>query len=634
MNTATRRLPYLAAAATLALWAVAPSAVAQSHTCTGFAISDDTGLRIVDLAAQTVATHATQSFPWTQLSPVGPRLVLTDTAGTAILDRAGVQLGFIATLPGSFQSVTLGTDRFIVVENDRVRIVDLDGRTVGQPIPKTGTTRQTIYVGGGRLVVVDSDQLRVFDRDGNAIGAPLANTGRFRQTVVLDGDRIIVTDDTSVRFFDRDMNPVGAPIANTGNSTQRVVVDGDRILVIDDNGTQIYDRNGLRKTTIAKTGTRRQDVKVSGNRVVLIDDNQVRVFDRDGLPVGAPVATNGRADVHVTNDRIVITDDQQTWIFDKNGLLITTVAKTGTDRQNVTVDGDRIIIVDQDQTRIFGSDGVRRGAPILRTGIDTQVIRVRGDRILVIDGNEVRVFDREGRQVGSSIQTQNVQEFNVLLFDAVFTITDDRYVHLFDRDANRLGQPVSVTSSVQHVQVHGGRIVIAEDTRIRLFDLNGQLVGTTPRPQGSPEVQAICFEAGTATTFGTGCAGSAGVVQQSVFGEPRIGGELTFFLANAPANTAAVLNLGFSDQSWGGLPLPFDLAVIGAPGCLLLTDMAESFAALTGAAGFAEVVVRVPAEPGLVGLEAFTQFVVPDPGANALGLTTSNGAAVGLGEGI
>lgn len=610
------------------------AATAQQHTCAGFAIADADGVRVIDLDAQVLGTRTTQGFASIVVGPVGPRLVATDAAGTFVLDRTGAQLGFVAAMPGSFQTVELGTDRIIVVDDDRVRILDLDGRMIGTPILRTGTIRQSVWVDGDRFVVVESDRLRVFDRDGRPVGAPVQNGGSIRQTLEFDRDRIVVIDDTQVRIFDRGMHPIGAPIQNRGGTRQSVTVDGDRIVVTDDHGTQIFDRDGLRRTTIAKTGTGRQRVEVHGDRIIVIDDDRVRVFDRDGLPIGGPILTTGGTDVTVTGDRIIVTDGTQTRIFDRDGRLITSILKTGTMRQTVLVDGDRIIVIDEDRVRIFGTDGVLRGAPILRTGTDTQVVRIEGDRILVIDEDRVRIFDRDGMLRGAPILTQNVQDYDVHLFDRVFTITENGAVQVYDLEASPVGRPITVGLSVQHVQAAGGRLVIAEDHRVRLFDFTARQVGATIAARNGPQILPICFLGGSIRTFGTGCAGSGGVPSQSVFGEPRLGGVLTFFLANGPANGTALLNLGFSDQRWGGIALPFDLAPFGAGGCVLLADMVEAFPARIDSAGFAEVNVRVPAAPGLVGLDVFTQFVLPDPAANAFGLTTSDAVAVRIGEGL
>ena len=312
--------------------------------------------------------------------------------------------------------------------------------------------------------------------------------------------------------------------------------------------------------------------------------------------------------------------------------LLTTVVKTGTDRQDVTLNGDTIVITDQDRTRIFDKHGVRQGTDVMRTGTETQTVLIKGDRILIHDTDQVRVFDLSGRQI-RSVPISNVQSYDVQLFDQLFTITDMSTVRIFDRDGVLQGQPIGYSQGVQHVQVAGDRVIIVDGNRTMLFDLQATQVGSTLISRGDPEVYPACWEPGSLTPFGTGCAGSAGTPSQTAFGEPRIGGSTTYLLQNAPASSPVSMNLGFSTTSWNGIPLPLNLAIIGAPGCLIYTDAMISLATATGAAGMAQVTVDIPAEAALVGIDAHTQFLVPDAGANPFGLTVSSAVTTHVGEG-
>ena len=78
---------------------------------------------------------------------------------------------------------------------------------------------------------------------------------------------------------------------------------------------------------------------------------------------------------------------------------------------------------------------------------------------------------------------------------------------------------------------------------------------------------------------------------------PNIGTNLVLTASNLGASTGALWALGFSDQFFNGVPLPFDLTVIGLPGCGLVTGadvinvslatngVASAFAAQPGDAG-------------------------------------------------
>lgn len=131
------------------------------------------------------------------------------------------------------------------------------------------------------------------------------------------------------------------------------------------------------------------------------------------------------------------------------------------------------------------------------------------------------------------------------------------------------------------------------------------------------------------TTFGSGCPGSRGTPTLTAQGGslPRIGTTFTMQANNLPWSGAVFLGLGFSDQSYGGTPLPADLGMLGAPGCSLLTSL-EALSPITNVLGAASWSLEVPAIPGG---EFFVQVFPVDPAVNALGLTSSNAGRARLG---
>jgi hypothetical protein len=130
--------------------------------------------------------------------------------------------------------------------------------------------------------------------------------------------------------------------------------------------------------------------------------------------------------------------------------------------------------------------------------------------------------------------------------------------------------------------------------------------------------------------FGAGCAGSAGVPQLESTSLPWVGGTLTLRLSNLPRQMPVALNLGFSNSAWGALSLPFPLAGIGMPGCWLLVSP-DILCSIPGTSGTTTFGIAIPNDPSLVGLSFHNQAVVLDPGANPLGLTTSNGGTGRIG---
>ncbi|MBK9385728.1 MAG: S8 family serine peptidase [Planctomycetes bacterium] len=123
------------------------------------------------------------------------------------------------------------------------------------------------------------------------------------------------------------------------------------------------------------------------------------------------------------------------------------------------------------------------------------------------------------------------------------------------------------------------------------------------------------------TTFGNACAGAAGTPDITVSGIPTLGGTMT--LASTPTTAAtSSLYFGFSNQSWLGLPLPFDLGLVGlSAGCEL--HVSPDIALTSGPN--APVVLPIPNDGLLANAEIFFQWhhyidpsgklVVTSPGA-------------------
>lgn len=128
--------------------------------------------------------------------------------------------------------------------------------------------------------------------------------------------------------------------------------------------------------------------------------------------------------------------------------------------------------------------------------------------------------------------------------------------------------------------------------------------------------------------FGQGCPGSGARIPRQVWqGEPALGNaSFALQVADGRASAPAFLLLGGSRTAFGGLQLPYPLGGIGMTGCTLYTDVLVVLGLALDAGGTGSVPLPIPNQPGLAGGRLTGQFVVLDPGANALGLVSSDGA--------
>ena len=124
----------------------------------------------------------------------------------------------------------------------------------------------------------------------------------------------------------------------------------------------------------------------------------------------------------------------------------------------------------------------------------------------------------------------------------------------------------------------------------------------------------------------TACVGSnalplrvASTSPQVMWGRPWVA-QATQALPNA----LVVLSLGTMENgTWAGLPLPFDLQPIGAPGCFLSIDVAGSWAGVAASDGTCAFPFTLPNTPTAIGAWLRFQAAAFDANANALGLVTS-----------
>ncbi len=119
---------------------------------------------------------------------------------------------------------------------------------------------------------------------------------------------------------------------------------------------------------------------------------------------------------------------------------------------------------------------------------------------------------------------------------------------------------------------------------------------------------------------GAACADGNGSTRRMTWsGSSAVGNTLVLDVEAGTSPMLAVVFLGLSAETYGPLPLPFDLAPIGAPGCLLHTSSEVGLGPVV--AGLGGIAIPIPPTT-LPGFQMFSQAVILDSGAvpNPLGL--------------
>ncbi|MBL8752017.1 MAG: hypothetical protein JNK15_01845 [Planctomycetes bacterium] len=149
------------------------------------------------------------------------------------------------------------------------------------------------------------------------------------------------------------------------------------------------------------------------------------------------------------------------------------------------------------------------------------------------------------------------------------------------------------------------------------------------------DVVVEALPAATIAPFGQGCVGPYGLTPTLAVEPgslPRIGRPCTFVVGALPnLITVPVFVFGFDTTMnlgpGGWYPLPFDLGVLGWPGCQQLVSTAETVATIT-TTGTAQLSVPLPHLPQIVGFPFYAQAIVLyHPG----GVAVTSGLAATIG---
>ena len=116
--------------------------------------------------------------------------------------------------------------------------------------------------------------------------------------------------------------------------------------------------------------------------------------------------------------------------------------------------------------------------------------------------------------------------------------------------------------------------------------------------------------------------GGAPAAQLSTTTPPSLGTLFQLDLSQA-TNGAVVAIFGASATQYGPIPLPLDLGAV-APGCFVFQSF-DWLLTAGASGGTAKINLPIPNNKALVGIKFLNQWLILDKGANALGLTFSNG---------
>lgn len=133
------------------------------------------------------------------------------------------------------------------------------------------------------------------------------------------------------------------------------------------------------------------------------------------------------------------------------------------------------------------------------------------------------------------------------------------------------------------------------------------------------------------TAFGSSCAaqGAAAALASQPGTAPRTGTTYVAEITQLGSSDVPFVLFGNSNQNLSGVPLPFDLSLIGLPGCALLTSTEFAFP-LTNVTGTAAWSLAIPADASLNGTQVYVQGLVLDAGLTPRGAT--HGLALTIGS--
>lgn len=114
---------------------------------------------------------------------------------------------------------------------------------------------------------------------------------------------------------------------------------------------------------------------------------------------------------------------------------------------------------------------------------------------------------------------------------------------------------------------------------------------------------------------------------------PMLGNTFSRDLRSCPPAAMFIHMIGFSNTLAGGVtPLPFDMSVVGAPGCTINVDPVILIVGVTDATGAANLLTTIPSSMVFRGFVWYDQCIVNNPAANPFGVQISNYARAIVGD--
>lgn len=145
---------------------------------------------------------------------------------------------------------------------------------------------------------------------------------------------------------------------------------------------------------------------------------------------------------------------------------------------------------------------------------------------------------------------------------------------------------------------------------------------------GNPLPSVLVYGQGCVAT---GRTGPVSVNGGAIFDWPNGAGRMAFGASNGPSNAIAVAAVGFDNQSWAGIPLPFEIpnSTVGASdSCWVWNDLFTTFAGSTNASGlYSSPLISLPLDPAHHGVTLHHHVLCFDAAANPFGLVSSNAMA-------
>ncbi|MCC6669891.1 MAG: hypothetical protein IT458_02435 [Planctomycetes bacterium] len=442
-------------------------------------------------------------------------------------------------------------------------------------------------------------------------------------------------------YFDRTNLPAGSSLRLTARHDRAVQVFDAVSLREYADASAYFNGDAVDVELVAGPGTK-------ANRVMV-----VKLDAGDPAPIPGPSSICGP-----TDDRTLSSDKRQgrqsptgcsTWLVSEF-VALTAGHCTGTSQQQVhfnvplsTSGGGLVFPPPEDQyaydmttlQRLSGGVGADWSVVCVNRNSNTRMYpgQKQGSwyEIGVVPGsttgNDIRVTGYGTVSAPVSPTWNQVQKTHV---GPLWSIAATSLGYRPDTTGGNSGSPVihEQTGKAVGIHTHGGcgnsgGTISGQNygTRIDRADLQAALASrrTLKRP-------------GSFSTVGTGCAGGAGTPSLAGEGWPDLRLTIRLQAANVVANQAGVLLFGASATVWGSTPLPFPLAGIGAPLCSLRVSPDVIVPLGTGAAGTPSFTFTLPNSTALIGVRFHNQYVAGDPGANAAGITVSNGLTAWIGD--